>query len=104
MMDPQVSFDPSRFIGAHPRPYMPTHFPQFHMYPNIYQNILRPTWKGLDGLHGRCRCGVGSVEEAESIEEQLARQKRATDRAWFLGSVMGVFVGTALGFVLAHSK
>ena len=47
-----MSFIASRYIADHPRPYMPTAMPQFQVYPDVRQNIPRPTWKGIDGLRG----------------------------------------------------
>lgn len=42
-----ASFDPSRYVAPHPRPFMPYHFPQFDTYPSIRQAALRPTWAGF---------------------------------------------------------
>lgn len=42
----------SATVEDHPRPFMETAFPHFYMYPGVPQNLMRPTWKGVNGLRG----------------------------------------------------
>lgn len=83
-----MSFVASKFIGEHPRPFMETAMPQFHYYPDVPQNIPRPTWKGTSGL--------GTIANPFGTTESTV--------VYAVGGAALLLTGVALGYFLGGKK
>lgn len=113
-----MTINVARFIEPHPVPVFETHHPQFHIYPNVEQNIPRPTWKGSTrGLGGWSdlvpfvdrvmptgdRVG-GLGPQTESITAYNMGARAGFERGGLIVGVVGLALGIGLGYWLGKGK
>lgn len=122
-----MTINTARFIDPHPVPVFETHFPQFLVYPNIPQNLMRPTWKGTTRGLGRLdetggaffddfmygdppACDEATATAFNLPSCQMQRniwanvKYRSANRTLIIGGVAGLLLGAGLGFWLGRRK
>jgi hypothetical protein len=99
-----MSIISSRYIADHPRPFMPTAMPQFHIYSDVHQNAMRPTWKGIDGLGGLR--GTNPVTTwlygYDTTAAPAVIAERSTNRGLMIGGAAGIVLGGLLGYFIGR--